>query len=204
MVSTSPQVITRLQRSEVTPLFLPGQVVRVEPLHKFGFFVMPRSQTPEVLPEQLINIATPWSQKITKASDSGTAATFQREITELKQNALSLAQMRMMVLDGGINVKMYQPNAAAKFTQKNGAILLHKGNTGYPVTIDHWAQVPEFFVFEDQTPIFLEASSRDLDEDTYFARVQVVGVRYPLAPIRVRRQDQDRVTALTISVEAKP
>lgn len=204
MVATQAQVITRIQRSEVTPLFLPGQVVRIEPLHKFGFFVMPRSQVPEILPAQLINIATPWSQIINKATDSGTASTFQREITEIKQNALNLAQFRILVRDPGINIKAYQPNAASKFTQKSGAILLHKGNTLYPALMDHWSQVPEFFCFEDQTPVFLEASSRDLDENTYYARVWIVGIRYPLAPIRVRRQDQDRVTALTISVEAKP
>lgn len=165
---------------------------------------MPRSQVPEPLPAQLINILTPWTQQVAKATDSGTATKFSREITELKQNALNLAQFRIIVKDPGVEVKMYQPNAASKFTQKSGAILLHKGNTTYPVLMDHWSQVPEFFCFEDQTPVFLEVNSRDLDEATYYARVAVVGVRYPLAPIRVRRQDQDRVTALTISVEAKP
>lgn len=190
---------TKLQKHLFEPLILPGQVLRIEPLHKYGFFRVPRSSVIEVLPVKTINIATPFSQSIPVASDTGQQVEIPKKITDLDMQGLSLGHYRLFAKDPMISFTFKQPAAVGKFTNKAGPVIFDYSNTMFHVINQNWGQLPEVFIFEDQTPLTIVAKNMDMETVEYQARIGAFGFRYPLEPIRAT----DDQPAVTLSVEAK-
>jgi len=111
-----------LNKYEFTPLLKPGQIVRVEPLSQFGYFIMPRSAVPEFLPEVQVNMATPFTTSLSAAVETGQQTGISAKITALDVGTLTLAQYRLYALDPYIQFEVYQPATTARFANKTGPL----------------------------------------------------------------------------------
>ena len=192
-----------LNKYEFTPLLKPGQIVRVEPLSQFGYFIMPRSAVPEFLPEVQVNLATPFTTSIAAAVETGQQTGISAKVTALDVGTLTLAQYRLYALDPYIQFEVYQPATTARFANKNGPIRFDRGNTMYAIQNQQLQLLPEIFVYEDKTPITIKAYNIDLDETKMFAQFGAIGFKYPLAAYNITvspdGQPEDPI-ALTIKV----
>jgi hypothetical protein len=172
---------TLLNKAEFEPLLKPGQIVRVEPLSQFGYFIMPRSAVPEFLPEVLVNLATPFTTSLSAAVETGQQTGISSKVTALDQTTLTVAQYRLYARDPLIQFEVYQPATTARFANKNGPIRFDRGNTLFAIYNDNWNLLPEIFVYEDKTPITVKAYNIDMDEAKMYARFAAIGFKYPLA-----------------------
>lgn len=195
-MSLSP--VTLLQRHWFEPILKPGYIVRVEPLSKYGYFRMPKSAVPEPLPWIRVNLATPFTTALTKLSDTGQQTSLRVKKTELDLNTLTLGQYRLAAFDPAILFEIAQPSAYGRLVNKAGPVSFDWSNTMYHVINQNWSQLPEVWIFEDQTPLTLKATNMDMDADTYQARFIAGGWKYPLEPYGAKETDP----ALTITVEA--
>lgn len=190
---------TLLHKNIFEPILKPGFIVRIEPLHKYGFFRVPRSNIVETMLIKTVNVAVPFTQTIPVWSNSSTNAGYGRKIDDLNMEGLQLGHFRLLARDPWIQFTVKQPPAFARFRNKDGALSFDKGFTDMAWNAQLWSILPELFIFEDQTQPHITAVNLDSEEATYQARFIAIGFRYPLEPIRAT-EDQ---TALTISVEAK-
>lgn len=192
-----------LNKYEFTPLLKPGQIVRVEPLSQFGYYMMPRSAVPEFLPEVQVNLATPFTTAISAAVETGQQTGISAKITALDVATLTIAQYRLYALDPHIQFEVYQPATTARFANKNGPIRFDRGNTMFAIENGAWSLLPEIFTYEDKTPITVKAYNIDMDESKMYAQFGAIGFKYPLAAYNVVAgpdgQIQDPI-ALTIKV----
>jgi len=171
---------TLISKYHFEPILKAGQRVRIEPLNKYGFFEIPRTATPENLPSVEVNLATPFSSALAAASDTGQESPIKLKKTDLDMNPLNLAHYRLIAYDPGVKFRISQPAATGKYTNKAGTMSFHWGSTMQHLVNQNWSQLPEIFVFEDQTSPTIEAVNMDLDESTYYARIMAFGFRYPL------------------------
>jgi hypothetical protein len=194
---------TLLNKFHFEPLLKPGQIVRVEPLSQFGYYIMPRSAVPEFLPEVSVNLATPFTTSISAAVETGQQTGISAKITALDVGTLTLAQYRLYALDPFIQFEVYQPATTARFANKNGPIRFDRGNTLFAVENGQWQLLPEVFTYEDKTPITVKAYNIDLDESKMYAQFAAIGYKYPLAAYNVQvtpdGQPEDPI-ALTVKV----
>jgi hypothetical protein len=190
---------TLLHKNIFEPILKPGFVVRIEPLHKYGFFRVPRSHVIETMFAKTVNIATPFTQQIPAWSNSSTNAGFERKVSDLNMEGLQLAHLRLLARDPWIQFTVKQPGSFAKHRNKDGPLSFDKGFTDMAWNAQLFSLLPELFIFEDQTEPKIGAINLDSEEATYQARFIAIGFRYPLEPIRATEEQ----TALTISVEAK-
>lgn|SRR5215510_1421672 len=190
---------TLLQKNVFEPILKPGFIVRIEPLHKYGFFRVPRSSVVETMFAKTVNVATPFTQTIPAWSNTTANNGFGRKIDDLNMEGLQLGHFRLIARDPWIQFLIKQPPAFAKHRNKDGALTFDKGFTDMAWNAQLWSVLPELFIFEDQTQPRVEAINLDSEQATYQARFTAIGFRYPLEPIRAT-EDQPM---LTISVEAK-
>jgi hypothetical protein len=174
-----------LNKKDFTPLLKPGQIVRVEPLSQFGYFIMPRSAVPEFLPEVQVNLATPFTTSLSAAVETGQATAISAKVTALDVGTLTVAQYRLYAIDPFIQFEVYQPATTARFANKNGPIRFDRGNTSTAVITDNWNLLPEIFVYEDKTPITVKAYNIDMDESKMYAQFGAIGFKYPLAAYNI-------------------
>lgn len=192
-----------LNKYEFTPLLKPGQIVRVEPLSQFGYFIMPRSAVPEFLPEVQVNMATPFTTSLSAAVETGQQTGISAKITALDVGTLTLAQYRLYALDPLVQFEIYQPATTARFANKQGPIRFDRGNTLWAIQNEQWQLLPEIFVYEDKTPITCKAYNIDMDEAKMYAQFGAIGFKYPLAAYNITvspdGQPEDPI-ALTVKV----
>jgi hypothetical protein len=177
---------TLLNKNQFEPLLKPGQIVRVEPLSQFGYYIMPRSAVPEFLPETQVNLATPFTTSISAAVETGQQTGISAKVTALDVGTLTLAQYRLYALDPFVQFEVYQPATTARFANKAGPIRFDRGNTLYAVEAHAWSLLPEVFVYEDKTPITVKCYNIDLDEAKMYAQFAAIGYKYPLAGYNVQ------------------
>ena len=173
-----------LNKYEFTPLLKPGQIVRVEPLSQFGYFIMPRSAVPEFLPETQINMATPFTTSLSAAVETGQQTGISAKVTALDVGTLTIAQYSLYALDPFIQFEVYQPATTARFANKQGPIRFDRGNTLYAVQSKQWQLLPEIFVYEDKTPITVKAYNIDLDESKMYAQFGSNWLQIPLGGLQ--------------------
>lgn len=178
-------ITSLLNKYEFTPLLKPGQIVRVEPLSQFGYYMMPRSAVPEFLPEVQVNLATPFTTSISAAVETGQQTGISAKVTALDVSTLTVAQYRLYALDPLIQFEIYQPATTARFANKNGPIRFDRGNTLYAIENGAWSLLPEVFVYEDKTPLTVKAYNIDMDEAKMYAQFGAIGFKYPLAAYNV-------------------
>lgn len=179
-----------LYKREFTPLLKPGQNVRVEPVSQFGYYTLPRSAVPEKLIDKDINLAS-FASPLQPMSDSGSSTPIRTKITQLDVGTLQIAHYRLFAKDPDVRFLVFQPGTTARFANKDGAIGFDQGSTLYHIENQNWSQLPELFLYEDKTPITIEAYSENMDESLPYARFTAFGFKYPLA---LKEMPIDKVT----------
>ena len=169
-----------LSKHEFTPLLKPGMNFRVEPLSQFGYYKVPRSAVPEVLPMEEINLATPFTTSLTAMSDTGQTSPISTKLTALDVNTLQIGHYRLVAIDPLVRFEVYQPGGQARFTNKDGPISFHWGTTQTWLDRGLLEHLPEIFVYEDKTPITVKAYNMNPNKATFEARFAYFGFKYPL------------------------
>lgn len=105
-------------------------------------------------------------------ADDGTATDQEITLVEMKNN--ELGQFRFEPLDE-INIKVGQPQAAARFSIKNKVVRVTRLSTIRDPTLKH----TEFFVFEDNNVYFTEVKNES-GGSLAKTRVQFYGYRFVL------------------------
>jgi len=193
-----------VNKETITPLLKPGQFVRIEPYHQYGFFQLPRSTTPEILPPVRVNLATPFTTSMSAAVDTGQTSPISTKVTALDVQDLTLAQYKLVALDEGVRFEVYQPNTVARFANRNGPISFDAGTTKYFLSSGLYSCLPEIFLFADKTPPTVKAYSIDLDQPQFYARFAAFGFKYPLEfkemPLDKETKQPLEPIALTVKV----
>mgnify|MGYP001604123540 CR=1 FL=1 len=169
-----------LSQHHFIPILKPGYAIRIEPLSQFGYYRIPRSAVPEVLPMEEINLATPFTTTLTAMSDTGQTTSISTKLTALDVNTLQVGHYRLVAVDPLVRFEVYQPGGNARFTNKDGPISFHWGTTQTWLDRGMLEHLPEIFVYEDKTPITVKAYSMDPNKATYQARFAYFGFKYPL------------------------
>lgn len=194
---------------------MPGRWVRIEPISVWGFYVLPRSATPEFLPPSVVNVATFNASSTTTlaaASDSGENTGRSVKITNWEVSGGSLAHYRLYALDPLVSYRIYQPQAHARMDAKNVALQFDKRLTDYALKTGQLQFLPELFMLEDQVDPTIQALNMDPNETTGSARLGAVGWRYPLIKIDHTKTDgngkplyppPNRIPAVTIYIANK-
>lgn len=194
---------------------MPGRWVRIEPISVWGFYVLPRSATPEFLPPMTVNIATynaSVSTTLAAASDSGENTGRTQKVTDWEVQGGSLAHYRMYCLDSLTAFRIYQPQAHGRMDSKNKTLMFDKRLTDYAIKTGNLQFLPELFLLEDQVNPSIQALNMDPNEATGAARLGVVGWRYPLIKIDHTKTDANgkplypppnRIPAVTIYIANK-
>ena len=151
------------------PFLKPGHLVAVHPLTEFGVYKVPESASIELLPIKLINLATPYTDPITSP--------MKKEITTLDVDNDTLAAYRIGVYDD-ISIKIYQPAAVARFTDRQAPISITKSTTLAALQRGLYELLPEIYVFADKTRPTIEVTS--YESNPYWARIFAVGFKYPV------------------------
>jgi hypothetical protein len=193
-----------VHKETITPLLKPGQFVRIEPYHQYGFFQLPRNTTPEFLPMLRVNLATPFTTSLSAAVDTGQTSPISTKITALDVQDLTLAQYKLVALDEQVRFEVYQPNTVARYANRNGPISFDAAGTKWAMANQLYSALPELFLFADKTPPTIKAYSTDLDQTTFYARFAAFGFKYPLEfiemPLDKETKQPTQPIALTIKV----
>ena len=193
-----------VNKETITPLLKPGQFVRIEPYHQYGFFQLPRNTTPEFLPPVRVNLATPFTTSLSAAVDTGQTSPISTKITALDVQDLTLAQYKLVALDERVRFEVYQPNTVARFANRSGPISFDAAGTKWFLSNQLYSCLPEIFLYGDKTPPTIKAYSIDLDETQYYARFAAFGFKYPLEfkemPLDRETKQPLEPVALTIKV----
>ncbi len=204
-----------LWQKDFTPILMPGRWVRIEPISIWGFYVLPRSATPEFLPPSIVNVATfntSATASLAAASDAGENTGRQVKITSWEVQGGSLAHYRLYCLDPMVSYRIYQPNARAKMDAKNIALMFDKRLTDFALKNNQLQLLPEIFLLEDQVDPSIQALNMDPNSATSNARLGAVGWRYPLIKIDHTKTDANgkplypppnRIPAVTIHIGNK-
>ena len=169
-----------LSQHEFTPVVKPGQAFRVEPLSQFGYYIVPRSAVPEVLPMEAVNLATPFTTSLTAMSDTGQTSPISTKLTAMDVNTLQIGHYRLVAIDPLVRFEVYQPGGQARMTNKDGPISFDWGNTQTWLDRGLLEHLPEIFVYEDKTPITVKAYNMNPNAATFQARFGYFGYKYPL------------------------
>jgi len=201
-----------LNKQEFTPLIMPGRWIRVEPVEIWGWFVMPRTAIPEMLPPKTVNIATKFTTQLSAMLDTGQQTELPSKVTAWDVQGSSLAHYRLYCNDAAVSFKVFQPGARARFDNKAGALTIDKRLTDYALRTGQLNLLPEIFLLEDATPVTIKATSMDMDSATYDARITAIGWRYPLIKVDINATGADgkrlypepnKIPAVTIYVGNK-
>jgi hypothetical protein len=184
---TSPTVVkTRLNALGFEPIILPGQKIRIQQKNSYAYYELPRFATPFLIPPVDINLAVPNTTTLAVLADTGQQTGRTVRIEDWNTEAGVLAQYRFLVRDPGVFVTVSQPAGAGRFVNANGVTRFHYGNTMAFFKQQLWSMIPEFFIWEDQTPPTITAINADPNRVKHFARVTAFGFGYPLEFIRTR------------------
>jgi hypothetical protein len=206
-----PELTSILWQKNFTPILMPGRWIRIEPISIWGFYVLPRSATPEFLPPSIVNIATT-TTSLGAAADTGELSGRTVKMTNWDVQGGSLAHYRLWAVDPLVAFKIFQPQARAKLDAKNISLTFDKRLTDYALKEGQLNLLPEVFALEDQTQLFVQGFNMDADAATNEARIGAVGWRYPLIKINHRALGPDgkplypppnRIPAVTIHIGNK-
>ena len=192
-----------VNKESITPLLKPGQYVRIEPYHQYGFFQLPRNTTPEILPPVRVNLATPFTTSLSAAVDTGQTSPISTKVTALDVQDLTLAQYKLVALDENVRFEVYQPNTVARFANRTGPISFD-ASTKWFLGAGLYSCLPELFLFADKTPPTVKAYSIDMDAVQFYARFVAFGFKYPLEfkemPLDKETKQPLEPIALTVKV----
>lgn len=168
------------------PVLKPGYRVLILPKEKYGWYEMPKDQVPEILPRQIVNLASATAQ-LESLVQTGSIPSVSEEIEELEMDKNELAQLRIVVLDD-ILVEVFQPATVGKYNNTTGPLKVGKGETDLNYTFKD-SLLPEIYVFGKNTSPTLKVFNNTF-RDTMNARVAFFGYKYPLRKINEPEGEQ--------------
>jgi len=182
-----------------------GDLILIEPRNEYGYYFIDPRFAPRVLVDKTVNIATRFTTPIPALTSAGATSGngIDHECTEVDVGDLELAFYKMIVIDPDIQVQVWQPAASMIFNDKAGGRRLAQNNTLYHAERGDWAAVPEIWVFQDDTPVKLTATSTNMNSDTYWARVRFLGYKFKLFQPRIAKNVDYAQTVQTINVGAR-
>lgn len=110
-----------------------------------------------------------------EVSPGSTTTTY--EVTELDLDPLELGQWRILILDD-FELIVKQPRASERGTTKDKSTRI----TPYTLALDPELKATEFFTFEDETRIYLQAENKT--NDSVVARVFFFGWKFLLTELK--------------------
>ena len=129
-------------------------------------------------------------------ADDGTATDQEITLTEMKDN--ELGQFRFEPLDE-INIKVGQPQAAARFSIKNKVVRVTRLSTIRDPTLKH----TEFFVFEGNNVYFTEVKNES-GGSLAKTRVQFYGYRFVLKDwLEIARRNKSQLERAITNVDGE-
>lgn len=188
-----------LNKLDFEPVLKPGFKVHILPDNQYGWFELPHDQVPEILPRQIVNMAS-FTNRLAVLADSGQQSTLRDEVDQLDMPDLELAQLRAVVLDD-VLVKVFQPAAVGRFPNKTGPLQLSKGESDLNYR-DKDSQLAEIYIFEDNTRPTIEVQNTGYRQ-TAFARIAFFGYRYPLKKLKSPPPEGTPAFTLTVSGQSQ-
>lgn len=182
-----------------------GDLILIEPRNEYGYYFVDPRFAPRILVDKSVNIATRFTTPIPKLTSAGATAGngIPHECTEIDVSDLELAIYKILVIDPDIQVQVSQPSASTIFNDKVGGRRLAQNNTLYHAEKGDWAAVPEITVFQDDTPVNVTATSTNMNEDTYWARLRFLGWKFKLFQPRIPKNVDYAQTIMTLNVGAR-
>jgi hypothetical protein len=182
-----------------------GDLILIEPRNEYGYYFIDPRFSPRILVDKTINIATRFTTPIPALTSAGavTGNGIDHVCTEVDVGDLEIAFYKMIVVDPDIQVQVYQPSASQIFNDKAGGRRLAQNNTLYHAVKGDWGAVPEIWVFQDDTPITVVATSTNMDATTYWARIRFLGFKFKLFQPRIAKNVDYAQTIITINVGAR-
>jgi len=177
-----------------------GDLLLVVPGSDFGYYIVRPDTVPEVLMDKTYNLAVPFTTKIPKFSATTGASQNNLLVTNFDVDRGEIAFYKLSVFDAGINITVQQPGGLSRFTDKAGTRRLRFQNTQYYLSTHDYGGCAEFYTFQDNTPVTLTVSSEQCNEDTFWARVKVVGYKYQLIKVRPKNPKAEPRVVITIDV----
>jgi hypothetical protein len=170
-------------------LLEPGDIILIEPFGTFGHFIVRENLNPDLLVMKSFNIATRFTNPLPAMSTSGSQSETESVVRALDIGTLEFAHWKIMCLDPGFQVRLSQPESVFMFRDRVVRRLSY-GNTMYHWEAGEYGMVPEVFTFADWTPIKAVATSTEMNETSYWARMAAVGHKFYLEPVQLNdRQD---------------
>lgn len=180
-----------------------GDLIMVLPESDFGFYLVKPDSMPEILSAKTANLATRFTTPIPRNTSSGSPSSIDVLLKAFDVGRQEVAQYKILVLDPGVNVQFAQPAAKYRFNDKAGARRLNFGNTTYHAVRKEWGAVAEYWTFQDNTPAQFTVTSSQMNEDTYWARILVIGYKYQLVRVQPPDPSNEPRTIISINVGEK-
>lgn len=184
-----------LNKLDFEAVLKPGFKVHILPDNQYGWYELPSDVVPEILPRQIVNMAS-FTNRLSVLADSGQQSPIKSEIDDLDMPDLELAQLRAVVLDD-VLVRIFQPAAQGRFPNKIGPLQLSKGESD--LNYQHKdSQLAEIYIFEDNTRPTIEVQNTGYRQ-TAFARIAFFGYRYPLRKLKSPPPEGTPAFTLTVA-----
>lgn len=177
-----------------------GDLILVEPRREWGFYIVRVDSMPELLPDKTQNIADRWDTSIPVLTHTAAPSPVEAELDTLNMGRMELAHYRLVVMDPGVQIQISQPTATKRFDDKTGARRLSFGNTAWHYLRGEYSLLPECWVFQDNTPVSASATSTNMDEASYWARILAIGFKYHLQRVRPPDPENEPRTVITIRI----
>jgi hypothetical protein len=180
-----------------------GDLILVVPELDFGFYLVKPDSMPEFLPDETFNLATRFTTPIPRNNSTGSPSSLDVLVKNYDVGRQEIAHYRIEVFDPGINVTFAQPAAKYRFNDKRGARKINFQNSMYYAARQEWGAVIEAWLFQDNTPFQFTVTSSQMNEDTFWARVNVTGYKYQVLRVRPPDPTNEPRVVITVNVGEK-
>jgi hypothetical protein len=180
-----------------------GDLLLIEPFDNYGFYLVRVDSIPEVLPWKSINLTTKGAAGGLPALSAGNTSGPSQLIRNLDLFPMELAQYHFIVRDPGYQVIFAQPTAEFRFKDKAGAHPVSYGSTMNPLGRYSFGEIPQLWVFQDDTPIQMQINSTNMNESLQNCRLWVLGYKYQLLRVQVPNPDNEPRSVITLRIGPK-
>lgn len=159
------------------------------------FYIVDPRTKPVVMPERKIPVFTKWGTGIPALVGGVTPASSNFEVTEMAMGYGEIGIWKVYAKTPNFQFTIDQPALQNPvFTDGTRAIWMDYQNTGAYAKSGDWGHVPEIVTFEQETPVFLNVVSENMNEVGWGGYVAYSGFRYKLIKTLVPEpSDEPRV-----------
>jgi hypothetical protein len=148
-----------------------------------------------------INLATKWTSPIPKLVGNQNPGRRAVDISAQTNVAYGeIAWYKVYAMSSNFQFDIEQPAQTPLTTTGIQPTKLSFGNTGAHVLTGNWGAIPEVVVFEDKTPLTINVTSTNPNEDTYNAYIACEGFRYRLIKTEVPDAAREPRVVVTLTL----